>query len=270
MGFKTLGNPWMASLPLNEAGRDFVVGDIHGCLDELLSLLSAVRFNPQRDRLFSVGDLIDRGPKSLQCLQLLKKHWFFACRGNHEQMLIDWLMNPDHVELFHPTWVHAAGYRTLADLLPSLLALPHIIRVGDEKKRFHVLHAEAWDGERLIDDDSLEQMGTLDFSKASAKALWSRHMITSHWRQTGGKFHAPSLSKIFCGHTIVQLPFVMEKAVCLDTGAFAPLVDLNLANVEHFGLSLVEARSLNYWFAPTCEQYRGAVVDMGVIESQLN
>ncbi len=51
--------------------------------------------------LSSVGDVMDRGPQSLRCLQLLEQHWVRAVRGNHEQMAMDalasgmslWLMN---------------------------------------------------------------------------------------------------------------------------------------------------------------------------------
>ena len=52
----------------NTHGRDFVVGDIHGCFDLLQQALDEAAFNPDRDRLFSVGDLIDRGPQSPQVL----------------------------------------------------------------------------------------------------------------------------------------------------------------------------------------------------------
>ena len=77
-------------------------GDIHGCLEQLRRKLWHCRFDPWRDLLISVGDVIDRGPQSLRCLQLLEQHWVRAVRGNHEQMAMDalasqqmslWLMN---------------------------------------------------------------------------------------------------------------------------------------------------------------------------------
>lgn len=66
----------------NSLGRDFIVDDLHGCLDLLDIELDRVGFDPAVDRLFSVGDLIDRGPDSMGCLRLLNKPWFFAVRGN--------------------------------------------------------------------------------------------------------------------------------------------------------------------------------------------
>jgi hypothetical protein len=54
----------LLALPANTAGRDFVCGDIHGCFDELDAALAKLQFDPAVDRLISVGDLVDRGPRS--------------------------------------------------------------------------------------------------------------------------------------------------------------------------------------------------------------
>jgi len=48
--------------------RTLFVGDVHGCLTELEGLLNLAGFLPKRDRLFFVGDLINRGPDSLGVL----------------------------------------------------------------------------------------------------------------------------------------------------------------------------------------------------------
>ena len=55
----------------NETGRDFVVGDVHGMFDSVETALAKVDFHPERDRLFSVGDLIDRGPQSKDVVRFL-------------------------------------------------------------------------------------------------------------------------------------------------------------------------------------------------------
>lgn len=76
-------------IALNPHGRDFVCGDLHGMYDELIVKLSDQQFNPLTDRLFALGDLIDRGYDSLKCLRLLKEPWFFSIKGNHEMLLYD-------------------------------------------------------------------------------------------------------------------------------------------------------------------------------------
>jgi bis(5'-nucleosyl)-tetraphosphatase (symmetrical) len=50
----------------------YVIGDIQGCYKPLRSLLKKIRFNPNNDKLWCVGDLINRGPKSLDTLRFLQ------------------------------------------------------------------------------------------------------------------------------------------------------------------------------------------------------
>lgn len=75
----------------NTKGRDFVVGDIHGELEMLKYELVKVGFDHSKDRLFSVGDMVDRGPASLEVLKFFfnNPNSCFSVRGNHEQMMID-------------------------------------------------------------------------------------------------------------------------------------------------------------------------------------
>lgn len=71
------------------SGRDFVVGDVHGEFPTLERLLERVAFTPA-DRLFALGDLIDRGPRSAEALAWLESGRItLSVRGNHEQMLFE-------------------------------------------------------------------------------------------------------------------------------------------------------------------------------------
>jgi bis(5'-nucleosyl)-tetraphosphatase (symmetrical) len=49
----------------------YAVGDLQGCFAPLRKLLDQVRFDPERDELWSVGDIVNRGPESLACLRFL-------------------------------------------------------------------------------------------------------------------------------------------------------------------------------------------------------
>ncbi|MFV0574875.1 MAG: symmetrical bis(5'-nucleosyl)-tetraphosphatase [Vibrio sp.] len=64
----------------------YIVGDIQGCLDELILLLEKVSFNPQQDQLWLAGDLIARGPKSLETLRFVHQLGDAAkcILGNHD------------------------------------------------------------------------------------------------------------------------------------------------------------------------------------------
>lgn len=85
----TFSAPRVMRLGRNEKGRDFVVGDIHGAFDLVIDAMKAVSFDPEADRLLSVGDLIDRGPGSHRCAAFLAQPYVYAVRGNHEDMLIE-------------------------------------------------------------------------------------------------------------------------------------------------------------------------------------
>ena len=61
-----------------EGGRDWVVGDVHGCFHTLRQALIDTGFEHGRDRLFSVGDLINRGPNSIEALEWLDDERFEA------------------------------------------------------------------------------------------------------------------------------------------------------------------------------------------------
>jgi serine/threonine protein phosphatase 1 len=67
--------------------RTIVIGDIHGCYDELEDMLAEVRFGGE-DRLISVGDLITKGPKNREVLErFMGEPQFSAVMGNHDLAL---------------------------------------------------------------------------------------------------------------------------------------------------------------------------------------
>ena len=121
----------------------YAVGDIQGCYTELLQLLDVMGFNLVHDRLWLVGDLVNRGPDSLEVLRFIKSLGDSAITvlGNHDLHLLavaegvaelhrtdtlDELLNaPDRDELLtwlrHQRLLHAEGEHVLvhAGLLPQ-------------------------------------------------------------------------------------------------------------------------------------------------------
>ncbi|PTT87600.1 symmetrical bis(5'-nucleosyl)-tetraphosphatase, partial [Pseudomonas sp. HMWF005] len=68
----------------------YAVGDLQGCLEPLKCLLKQVAFNPAHDRLWLVGDLVNRGPQSLETLRFLygMRESLVCVLGNHDLHLL--------------------------------------------------------------------------------------------------------------------------------------------------------------------------------------
>jgi len=138
-------------LPRNTTGRDLVVGDLHGHRLLFERELDRAGFDPARDRVLSVGDLIDRGPASLATLSLIEEPWFHAVLGNHELMLLNFLARyPSRIHSRKAfasgggEWIHdavAKHRKALSRLTDRIAALPVAIHVEGEVP-FNVTHGD--------------------------------------------------------------------------------------------------------------------------------
>ncbi len=183
--------------------RTIVVGDIHGCYDELMDLLDQVGFNTE-DRVISVGDLITKGPKNREVLELfMTDARFSSVLGNHdlalrrrwngEKFKLKSSQKPTHKEL----------KKEKEHFVPYLNSLPFMIDLGTHL----IVHAGIRPGVALHSQSSedLTELRSLGPDRAKRDG--------EPWYES----YAGEKTVLF-GHWPAPEPRRGEKAIGLDTG----------------------------------------------------
>lgn len=221
-------------LPENKVGRDFIVADIHGHRQLLERHLEQLGFSASHDRLISVGDLIDRGPDSAGCLDLLEEPWFWTVRGNHEQLLIDavvgqtdalwsrWLLNGG-------SWVLSHEDVQVQDWANALQYLPLTITVPVAGAMIGICHAEY---------NEAHWADRYDASETALMAwIWGRKRL-----KTRDATPVAGIDWVFSGHTLVKKVETLGNSVFIDQGAFLnnpmTLIDLKDWLANHDALTV--------------------------------
>lgn len=212
-------HPHVKTLPMNLAGNDYVVGDIHGAYDLLFSAVNASGLDPARDRLILVGDLGDRGKYSKLARSLLLEPWVHAVRGNHEEIFLDLYAagEPDpkllefHVEKNGLGWTLELTAQERAQFCAAYAALPYAIEVPTKRGDVGIVHAEVPPGmtwpyfvKKLKAGDRLTMKS----------ALWGRERVKQ-------RIHAgvPGIGRVFCGHTVQDNVRRLGNVYLIDTAA---------------------------------------------------
>lgn len=204
-------------LAANRQGRDFVVGDLHGNWALLQQALSGVDFNSDCDRLLSVGDIVDRGPQSMQLLELLQTDWFFACLGNHESVLLDYQQQGDpalatHWRQFGGDWFFALSeeqQQNAARLVQQHCS--YALHIEGDAGDVGIVHADVPQGI----DWTLFCAGVASNSEWQRCCLWSRERTQGLRQDT-----IPGIHCVVAGHQIVPKVTQVANLWLIDTGAY--------------------------------------------------
>lgn len=201
----------------NSSGRDLIVGDIHGCFTKLQAALDAIAFDPARDRMFSVGDLVDRGPESDLALEWLARPWFFAVTGNHEDMAIRWPrgnMSPSNYIQNGGAWNIGNPVDVQREFSEAFDALPLAMEIATAGGVVGVVHADcpfdSWtDFTEVIESELLSAATRSAIFEA---AQWSRERINATDRSGVQGVHA-----VVVGHTPMEVSAVLGNVHYIDT-----------------------------------------------------
>lgn len=216
----------------HEKGPFDIIGDVHGCYDELLDLLQNLGYevdeealniaacavsHPEGRRLVFVGDLCDRGPKTPEVIQLVKNivnhQKGFCVAGNHDVKLLNFLQGRQ-VKVNHGLQESIEQIERLSDEERSSLMLfldslrSHYVL---DEGRLVVAHAgikEEFQGRssRAVREFSLygETTGEIDEFGLPVRGDWARN-----YRGKG---------LVVYGHTPVVQAEIYNNTLCIDTG----------------------------------------------------
>jgi serine/threonine protein phosphatase 1 len=165
----------------------YVVGDVHGCVEELDALLSALDVTDD-DLVVSVGDLVRKGPDSAGVIDLVRdRDNFLSVRGNNEQKLLD---GEDSL----PS-LTAADHDWMASL-PLAITLPDTLVVHGGVNASKPLAAHT--------ARELQTMRATPHDEPDTRPYWFETRTTS--------------PTVVFGHTVLEEPHHTDAAVGLDTG----------------------------------------------------
>ncbi|NWC10453.1 metallophosphoesterase [Pseudomonas agarici] len=210
--------PRFAHYPINSRGRDFAVGDIHGHFSRLQAALDRLGFNPEDDRLFSVGDLVDRGPQSELALEWLGRSWFAAVQGNHEALAIrhveGGLLDYDMYRASGGGWFLDSGAQRQRLFAARFAQMPIALEVETRLGLVGVVHADcpfaSWSALR----DYLLGGSQVRITVEEV-CQWSRTRLKNH--DVSG---IREVRAVMVGHTPQRQPTVLGNVYHIDTAGW--------------------------------------------------
>jgi serine/threonine protein phosphatase 1 len=181
--------------------RTVIVGDIHGCYDELIELLAKADLRPE-DLLISVGDVVDRGPAPAEVVRFLRdRPNSVVVMGNHERKhvrgIFSYAQEITRLQL-------GTGY---AEAVEWMRTLPYYY----ENEHVRVVHAALLPGVALADQPEDILCGTTSGERALAARL-----PDGHWHE-----HYTDAKPVAFGHHVAGRDPLLRDGVVfgLDTGA---------------------------------------------------
>lgn len=222
-------------------GRMFVVGDIHGHFTLLEQRLHDLNFRKDKDFLFSVGDLVDRGPESHLAVKYTMEPWFYAVQGNHELMTLEHGLTSFHtrnggewyVDMHEEDPERAKRFATMLGSLPLVLEV-----VTPSGRKVGLCHASfpatKFDSEMQLTDwnDAPALACRKDWPFDENPLLWDRYQFqrarsmmqrAPEYRSERKmrEFNVANVDHVYFGHTPIKEPMTVGNMTWLDTGAFA-------------------------------------------------
>lgn len=235
-----MGMNLFQSFKLNERGNDYVVGDIHGCYSLLEAKLNEIKFDQTVDRLFCVGDMVDRGDQSHCVIEWLSKDWLFSVMGNHEDMAIEYFEYISHCMVNHVplqqrdmeyiknyeynggSWFMISPLEIKKEIYECFKQLPLAIEIETKEGLIGITHASTqFDDWKILKETLIREQNSQNSNEGMVERiksglLWDRSLTVAWCNHLIIK----NVHKVYHGHTPTQCPILLGNRAYIDTGAF--------------------------------------------------
>ena len=216
------------------AGRHFqvkrriaIIGDIHGCIDELTELYGKLRADGISE-VYHLGDLVDRGPDSVGVIRFCRDNQIFGIMGNHESSLLnvnDQIAKPD----FDPRKLSVAklepitiAQRLAAEDIDYIRALPklHVI----DEFNLVLVHAGLYPTRPLYLQDRTVLYMQMIHPDRSGDIRWTSKQGQYTNEESRALGYAPwqelydGAERVIHGHTVYGEPNIQGLTTGIDTG----------------------------------------------------
>lgn len=243
--------------------RLVVIGDLHGCAQELEALIEKVDLGPD-DLVVSCGDIVDRGPDALGCIDILRRVGALAVMGNHDDRLVRYwrksayeksvykIFDPD----FQKTIDHFGGHDEAVQWLSEL---PHVIRFVGNHLTTVITHAGLVPGASNNDYRGLIRNRYVE----QKDGCWTTHRPgpapdylpgpgAKHWSDVWSDVSLDTTTKIIYGHHSWDQPKVTKHkngtiaTIGVDTGAcFGGFLTAAVVDCKTDGIEFVSVEGKN-------------------------
>ncbi len=208
--------------------RYIVIGDIHGCYDELMQLLEAVQVT-EKDIVVAVGDIVDRGPDSVKVYEFFKAHpQHKVIMGNHERKHLKQVLH------YGQEIVKLQFGEQYREFLEWAAQLPYFYKTSDAI----IVHGGFVNGVEAYE----QKEEVLCASTAGEKYLTNLYGTEHYWPE----FYTGTKPIVFGHHVVGEQPQVWHNTVYgIDTGACHGM-RLTAISLPDFTVYSVPARA-NHW-----------------------
>lgn len=221
-------------------GRDLlIIGDVHGCCDELEQLCQTNDINKENTCVVFVGDLVNKGPKSAQVVEFVMRNGWYSVRGNHDEVCLLELKQCRENERA-PSSKYAWTTELTKIVQEWLQDLPYAIHIPS--RSIIVVHAGLLPGVPLEEQHLDVFLHMRCVKQTEAEWTWTQSYVEDKEHRLWGEAW-PGPEHVYFGHDARRLFQQHQYATGLDT---ACVYGAQLTGIYPLGKQVIKVKSHNY------------------------